>query len=125
MGKRGADPGIRPARATVGRAPTAEDGLGAAASAAVIHPTGVVVGPSAVDQKTNAMKVAQPLRDPLDLVGHVVTADAMPTQADFARYGVDDNQADSVLTVQDNQRLRTMHLAQRTWEFPPSGGTPP
>jgi hypothetical protein len=57
--------------------------------AAVIHQTGVVVGQSAVDQKTNEIKVAQPLLDPLDLVGHVVTADAMHTQAEFARYRQD------------------------------------
>ena len=93
--------------------------------AAVIHQTGVVVGQSAVDQKTNEIKVAQPLLDPLDLVGHVVTADAMHTQADFARYVVDEKQADYVLTVKDNQRLLKTHLAQMIWDFPPSGGNPP
>jgi predicted transposase YbfD/YdcC len=83
----------------------------------------VVVGQSAVDQKTNEIKVAQPLLDPLDLVGHVVTADAMHTQAAFARSVVDEKQADYVLTVKDNQRLLKTHLAQMTWDFPPQAET--
>ena len=93
--------------------------------AAVIHQTGVVVGQSAVDQKTNEIKVAQPLLAPLDLVGNVVTADAMHTQADFARYVVDEKQADYVLTVKDNQRLLKKHLTQLAWDFPPSSGNLP
>jgi len=93
--------------------------------AAVIHQIGMVVGQSAVDQKTNEIKVAQPLLDPLDLVGHVVTADAMHTQQDFARYLVEQKHADYVLTVKDNQPRLKKHLAQLAWDFPPSGGTSP
>ncbi len=70
--------------------------------AAVIHQTGVVVAQTAVDQKTNAIKVARPLLDRFDLVGRVVTADAMHTQTDLANYLVDEKQADSVLPAKDN-----------------------
>ncbi len=54
--------------------------------AAVIPQTGVVVGQQAVDTKTNEIPVARPLLEPLDLVGRVVTADAMPTQSGLAAY---------------------------------------
>ncbi len=93
--------------------------------AAVIHQTGVVVGQAAVDHKTNEIKVVQPLRDSLDLVGHVVTADAMHTPVDFARYLVNAKHADYVLTVKGNQRLLKQHLAQMVWDFPPSRGNDP
>ena len=93
--------------------------------AAVIHQTGVVVGQMAVDRKTNEITVAQPLLSPLDLVGHVVTADAMHTQQDFARYLIEQKHADYVLTVKDNQPRLKKHLAQLAWDFPPSGGNSP
>jgi hypothetical protein len=93
--------------------------------AAVIHQTGVVVGQMAVDRKTNEITVAQPLLTPLDLVGQVVTADAMHTQHDFARYLVEQKRADYVLTVKDNQPRLKKHLAQLAWDFPPSGGNSP
>ena len=90
--------------------------------AAVIHQTGVVVSQTSVDHKTNEIKVTEPLLNPLDLVGHVVTADAMHTQTDFARYLVDQKQADYVFTVKDNQPRLKKHLAQMAWDFPPSSG---
>jgi putative NIF3 family GTP cyclohydrolase 1 type 2 len=82
----------------------------------------VVVGQAAVDHKTNEIKVAQPLLDSLDLVGHVVTADAMHTPVDLARYLVNEKHADYVLTVKDNQRLLKQHLAQMVWDSPPLKG---
>lgn len=93
--------------------------------AAVVHQTGVVVGQQAVDTKTNEITVAQPLLEPLNLVGRVVTADAMHTQQDLAQYVVEQKQADYILTVKGNQPRLQKHLAQMCWDFPPSGGNPP
>ena len=93
--------------------------------AAGIHQTGVVVAQQAVDTKTNEITVARPLLAPLDLVGRVVTADAMHTQSRLAEYLVDEKQADYVFTVKDNQRILKRHLTQMNWDFPPSGPDDP
>lgn len=89
--------------------------------AAVIHQTGVVVGQQAVDTKTHEITMARPLLEPLDLVGRVVTADAMHTQSALAEYVVDQKHADYVFTVKDNQRILKRHLTQLDWDFSPSG----
>ena len=89
--------------------------------AAVIHQTGIVVGQQAVDTKTNEITVARPLLEPLELVGRVVTADAMHTQSALAEYVVDQKHADYVFTVKDNQRILKRHLTQLDWGFSPSG----
>lgn len=90
---------------------------------AVIHQTGVVVGQQAVDTKTNEITVARPLLESLDLVGRVVTTDAMHTQSALAEYVVDEKHADYVLTVKDNQRILKRHLTPLDWDFSPQAQT--
>ena len=46
---------------------------------------------------------AQPLLQPLDLKGQVLTGDAMHTQIDLARFLVEEKQADYLFAVKDNQ----------------------
>ena len=82
--------------------------------AAVIHQTGMAVGQQAVDTKTNEITAARPLLEPLDLVGRVVTADAMHTQSPLAEY---------VLTVKDNQPILKRHITQMHWDSPPQAQT--
>lgn len=71
---------------------------------AVVHKEGIVIGQSHVDEKTNEITRVQPLLDPLDLEGAVVTADALLTQKTIAEYLVTQKKADYVFTVKGNQQ---------------------
>ncbi|MFI6244534.1 ISAs1 family transposase [Micromonospora sp. NPDC050795] len=55
--------------------------------------TGTVLGQVDVDSKTNELTRFQPLLTPLDLTSVVVTADALHTQREHARWLVDDKKA--------------------------------
>jgi hypothetical protein len=88
---------------------------------AIVHGSGTVVAQVAVGEKTNEIPRIKPLLADLDLQGAVVTADAMHTQRETARYIVEDKDADYVFTVKDNQPtlrddIETLHLDA----FPPS-----
>ena len=71
---------------------------------AVVHKEGIVIAQKHVDVKTNEITRVQPLLDPLDLEGVVVTADALLTQKDIAHYIVKQKKADYVFTVKGNQQ---------------------
>lgn len=88
---------------------------------ALLHQDGVVVAQQAVADKTNEIPMVQPLLAPLAMAGAVVTADALLTQKEIARYVVEDKHADYVFTVKDNQptlRRDIQHLGLEA--FPPS-----
>ena len=88
---------------------------------ALLHQDGVVVAQQAVANTTNEIAMVQPLLAPLAMAGAVVTADALFTQKEIARYVVEDKQADYVFTVKDNQpslRRDIQHLGLEA--FPPS-----
>ena len=80
-----------------------EDGRAVHLFAAMVHREGVVVAQREVDHKTNEITAFQPLLEPLDLEGVVVTADAMHAQVDHAHFLVATKGADYVFTVKDNQ----------------------
>jgi len=90
--------------------------------AAVTHEDGIVLAQEQVGEKTNEIKhAASTLRD-LDLRGATVTADAMHTQQGFARFLVEEKEADYVFIVKENQPtlledIRTLHDR----DFSPSG----
>lgn len=63
---------------------------------------GVVLGQRQVEQKTSEIAWFAPLLDGIDLAGRVVTADALHTTRDHARYLVD-RDAHYVFTVKTNQ----------------------
>ena len=54
-------------------------------------------------RQTNEIKIAAPLLDPLDIDGVVITADALLTQREFARYLIEDKSAHYHFTVKANQ----------------------
>jgi hypothetical protein len=88
--------------------------------AVVTHECQGTLAQVAVGDKANEITAAQGLLEPLDLRGQVVTADALHTQSDFARYVVEAKQADYVLTVKDNQKTMRRLLAAQNWAlFPP------
>jgi len=70
---------------------------------AVVHGSAVVVAQTRVSDKTNEIPRVKPLLAQLDIAGAVVTADALHTQIETARHLVEDQKANYVFTVKDNQ----------------------
>ena len=63
----------------------------------------MVIGQRQVDKKSNEITAFKPLLQPLNLEGKIVTADAMHTQVEHARFLVEDKKADYILPVKQNQ----------------------
>lgn len=80
-----------------------EDGRAVHLFAALIHKEAVVIAQREVDHKTNEITELRPLLEDLDLAGAVVTADALHTQRDHAKFLVEEKKADYVFTVKGNQ----------------------
>jgi len=70
---------------------------------AVIHKEGVVIAQAQVEEKTSEIKHVKPLFENMDIEGAIVTADALHTQKDIARYLVEKKKADYLFTAKDNQ----------------------
>lgn len=70
---------------------------------AVIHKEGVVIAQEEVGEKTNEIKHVKPLLKNIDIEGAIVTADALHTQKETAKYLVEEKKAHYLLTVKDNQ----------------------
>jgi hypothetical protein len=70
---------------------------------AFFHLEGVVLSQLLVGEKSNEIPAFRELLGPLDIAGLTVTADAMHTQREHARFAVEDKRADFVMTVKDNQ----------------------
>ncbi len=88
---------------------------------AILHQEAVVLGQIAVEEKTNEIPKLPQLLDPLPIEGAVVTADALHTQQDTARYLVEDKKADYLFIAKDNQpTLRQDIAALELQSFPPS-----
>ncbi|WP_368862435.1 ISAs1 family transposase [Frankia sp. Mgl5] len=82
--------------------------------AALDHHTGVVLGQVAVDAKTNEIPALPVLLADLDLTGVIVTADALHTQTETARWLVGRG-AHYLLTVKANQPSLYAQLAALPW----------
>ena len=89
----------------------------------LIHGTRIMTAQREVGEKTNEIPEAPRLLRNQNLEGVVVTADAMHTQTEFAKFLVEEKKADYVLVVKDNQP--TLHDDIAHWfevgSFPPSG----
>ena len=72
---------------------------------AVTHVTGVVIGQDKVAKagKANEITHFRPLLEPLPLAGVLITADAMQTQREHARWLIDDKDAHYLVPVLGNQ----------------------
>ena len=84
--------------------------------AAVTHESALVVAQESVEEKTNEITHAASTLKDVDLSGATVTADAMHTQTKFARFLVEEKEADYVFIAKENQPtlledLRAQHLA--------------
>jgi hypothetical protein len=88
---------------------------------AILHQEAVVIGQIAVEAKTNEIPKLPQLLDPLPLQGAVVTADALHTQQDTARYLVETKKADYLFIAKDNQPTLRQDIADLDLKaFPPS-----
>ena len=88
---------------------------------AILHQEGVVVAQREVGAKTNEIPELPRLLEPLPIAGAVVTADAIHTQRETARYLVESKKADYVFTVQENQPTLRQDIADLDFKaFPPS-----
>ena len=89
---------------------------------AFLHQQGVTVAQREVGEKTNEIPELPRLLQPLDIAGRVVTADAMHTQKNTARFLVEEKKADYLLIVKDNQKtLRDDIAALEEDDFSPGG----
>ncbi len=90
--------------------------------AAVTHDEGVVVAQEAVSEKTNEIKHAASTLQNVDLEGSTVTADAIHTQTEFARFVVEEKKANYVLIAKENQPTLLDDIrVQHEGSFFPSG----
>jgi hypothetical protein len=88
--------------------------------AALLHKEGAVIAQQQVDVKTNEIKVFQPLLNNIDVEGKVITADALHTQVDHAKY-IKERKADYLFTVKGNQSSLLDDIKSLDIEaFPPS-----
>jgi hypothetical protein len=88
---------------------------------AVLHREGIIVAQVAVGDKTNEIPCVKPLLQDLNIEGAVVTADALHTQKETARFVVEDKKADYVFTVKENQPTLLQDIVDLGLEaLPPS-----
>ena len=87
--------------------------------AAITHDTGLVIGQVVVDAKSNEIPAMRDLLGLMDIKGLVITADAMHTQRDTAKF-ITTRGADYVLTVKANQPGLRRILAGLPWQHVPA-----
>jgi hypothetical protein len=88
---------------------------------AILHEEAVVIGQMEVEEKTNEIPNLPELLAPLPVEGAVITADAMHTQTETARFIVEEKKADYLFIVKNNQpTLRQDISALKLESFPPS-----
>lgn len=78
---------------------------------AILHQEAVVLGQLAVDDKTNEIPKLPQLLAPLPLAGAVITADALHTQQQTARFIVEQKNADYLFIAKDNQPTLRQDIA--------------
>jgi len=102
-----------------------EDGSRVHLLSAFLQDQGVTVAQREIPAKTNEIPEIKPLLAPLALNGRVVTADALHTQRETARFLVEDKHAHYLLTVKENQPTLYADLQALTpAHFPPARRDP-
>jgi hypothetical protein len=87
---------------------------------AILHKEAVVIAQIDVEEKTNEIPKIRELLDPLPLQGAVVTADALHTQRETARFLVEEKGADYLFIVKDNQPTLRQDIVDLNLDaFPP------
>lgn len=83
--------------------------------AAIDHDTGVVCAQTTVDGKTNEITRFAPLLADLDLTSAVVTADALHTQREHARWLVEERNAGYIFVAKKNQPTLYRQVKHLPW----------
>ena len=86
--------------------------------AALSHASGVVLGQTVVDGRTNEINAFAPLLDRIDITDAVITADALHTQHRHAQY-LTGRGAHYLLTVKGNQPTLHRQLRDLPWDQVP------
>ena len=86
-----------------------------------MHGRGATIAQKEIARKTNEIPELRTLLKDVDIQGKVVTADALHTQRETARFLVEDQKADYLFTaVKGNQRKLRNRLECLPWgDFPP------
>ena len=89
---------------------------------AIVQQEALVVGQVDVDEKTNEIPKLKELLEPLPIEGATVSADALHTQRETARFIVEEKKADYVFIVKDNQKNLRQDIKDvfSPDDFPPS-----
>jgi len=82
---------------------------------ALLHEEGIVIAQLQIDAKTSEIPELKNLLAPLNVVGSLVTADALHTQADTAAFIVNEKKADYLFTVKENQP--SLYAALQTLDY--------
>lgn len=89
---------------------------------ALLHDSGAVIAQREVEAKSNEIPALRTLLAPLDIAERVITADAMHTQRETARFIVEDKAAHYLFTAKDNQHRIADDIRTFDWgAIPPSG----
>jgi len=96
-----------------------DDGSQVHLLAALFHRQGSVLAQRAVDAKSNEIPALRALLEPLCIEGRVVTADALHTQRETARFLVEEKGAHYLFTVKDNQKTLADDIRTFDWESIP------
>ncbi|HZC39523.1 MAG TPA: ISAs1 family transposase [Streptosporangiaceae bacterium] len=102
-----------------GTRPASRDGQGVHLLAAADQQVGAVLAQAKVDGKTNEITCFAPLLEPLDLAGQVITADALHTQHEHAKFLVSQKEADYILVVKNNQPSLYAQIKNLPWRQVP------
>jgi predicted transposase YbfD/YdcC len=97
----------------------AGDGQAAHLLAVIDQQARTALAQADVDGKTNEITRFQPLLEPLDLAGCVITADALHTQREHAEFLVTGKNAHYILVVKRNQPGLHAQLAKLPWKSVP------
>ena len=96
-----------------------DDGRQTHLLAALFPRQGTVLAQRAVEAKHNEIPALRELLEPLSIKGRVVTADALHTQRETARFLVEEKGAHYLFTVKDNQKTLANDLKAFDWESIP------
>lgn len=90
---------------------------------AVIDQDDQVIAQTRIPDKTNEVPCLREVLSPLDIEGAWVSADALHTQRDTARFLVEDKKAHYLLTVKLNQPTLHARCRRLPWGRPPRSAT--
>jgi len=78
---------------------------------AFLHQQAMTIAQIEVGEKTNEIPELKRLLTPIDITGRIITADALHTQQETARYIVEEKKAHYLFTVKENQKTLLEDIA--------------